>query len=92
MTMGRQGELFNMEVFYIALTGFFCITSFVIGAKVKQKVDKGETIETPNLNPLKAIRDSQVRKEVERKQEKLNTVLRNIDRYDGTSRGQEDVK
>jgi hypothetical protein len=81
-----------MEALYIALTGFFCIVSFVIGAKVKQKVDKGETIETPNLNPFKAIRENQVRKEMEKNQEELNKVLRNIDRYDGTSRGQEDVK
>lgn len=79
-------------VLYLALFGFFNLVCFIIGAKVGQKVDKGETIETPNLNPLKAIRDSQARKEAEIKQEKLNTVLRNIDRYDGTSRGQEDVK
>jgi hypothetical protein len=77
---------------YIALTGFFCIASFVIGAKVKQKFDKGETIETPNLNPLKAIRDNRARKEAEKEEENLKKVLRNIDRYDGTSRGQEDVK
>jgi hypothetical protein len=31
------------------------------------------------------------RKEMQIKQDKLDTVLRNIDRYDGTSRGQEDV-
>ena len=45
----------------------------------------------PNLNPLKAYRENQARKEVEKKQSELEKIMRNIDRYDGTSRGQEDV-
>lgn len=81
-----------MEALYIALTGFLNIACFIIGAKVGQTIVKGEEVKiTPNLNPFKAYRESQARKEVQMKQDKLETVLRNIDRYDGTSRGQEDV-
>ena len=80
-----------MEALYIAVVGLFNIVCFIIGAKVGQTVSKGEKVEMPNLNPLKAIRDSQARKEAEIEQEKLDKVLRNIDRYDGTGRGQEDV-
>jgi len=80
-----------MEALYIALTGLFNIVCFVVGAKVGQTI-KDEKIEMPQLNPLKAIRESQARKEAEREQDKFNTVLRNIDRYDGTSRHQEDVR
>lgn len=79
------------EALLLALTGFLNISCFIIGAKVGQTVSKGEKVEMPNLNPLKAVRESQARKEAEIKQDKLNTVLRNIDRYDGTSKGQEDV-
>jgi len=81
-----------MEALYIALTGLFNIVCFVVGAKVGQTIVKDEKIEMPQLNPLKAIRESQARKEAEREQDKFNTVLRNIDRYDGTSRHQEDVR
>ena len=80
------------EVLLLAITGLFNIICFVIGAKVGQTIVKGEKVETPNLNPFKAYRENQVRKEAEMKQGKLDTILRNIERYDGTSRGQEDVK
>lgn len=81
-----------MELVLVTLTGFLCICCFIIGAKVGQTVSKGEKIETPTLNPFKAIRENQARKEVEREEEKRNKILRNIERYDGTGKGQEDVK
>lgn len=80
------------EVLLLAITGLFNIICFVIGAKVGQTIVKGEKVETPNLNPFKAYRENQARKVAEMKQDKLDTILRNIERYDGTSRGQEDVK
>ena len=80
-----------MTVLLTALTGFFCICSFVIGAKVGQTVAKGEDIKTPNIDPFKAYRNKEAKKEAKIKQDKLEKVLRNIERYDGTSRGQEDV-
>ena len=80
-----------MTALYIALTGFFCIVCFVIGANVGQSVSKGEKVEIPKLNPAKAYREREARKEAEKKQKELEKVLRNIDRYDGTSKGQEDV-
>lgn len=93
--MAKQEELFrgkDMGIVLVALTGFFNICCFFIGAKVGQAVSKGEKVEMPNLNPFKAIRENQARKEVEREEEKRNKILRNIERYDGTSKGQEDVK
>lgn len=80
-----------MEVLLLAVTGLLNITCFVIGAKVGQTVSKGENVKTPNLNPLKAYRENRAKKAVEIEQEKRNKVLRNIERYDGTSKGQEDV-
>ena len=80
-----------MELLTILATGTLCIVCFFIGAKVGQKVSKGETIETPTLNPLKAIRERQDRKAAEEAQERYDTILRNIERFDGTERGQEDV-
>lgn len=75
----------------LAISGLFNILCFIIGAKVGQSVAKGETISTPNFNPLETIRKNQARKEVSKEEDKKNAILRNIERYDGTGRGQEDV-
>lgn len=78
-----------MELLLIAIVVVSNILCFSIGAKVGQKVIKGESIEFPD--PMKAVREHQARKEAEKEQSKLDTIRRNIDRYDGTGYGQEDV-
>lgn len=75
----------------LAISGLFNILCFVIGAKVGQSVAKGETISTPNFNPLETIRKNQAKREASKEEDKKNAILRNIERYDGTGRGQEDV-
>lgn len=67
------------------------IACFLIGAKVGQMVVKDEPIEVKLPDPLKAIRENEERKEAKREQDKLETIMRNIDNYDGTGNGQEDV-
>ena len=67
------------------------VVCFLIGAKVGQKVDKGEDIELPSVNPMKTYRDAQERKQAEREADKLDRILQNIEAYDGTSIGQKDV-
>lgn len=64
---------------------------FFIGSKLRQKVDKGETITLPSLDPMKAYRERQEKRKAEETQTKLDNVMHNIDVYDGTSRGQRDV-
>lgn len=80
-----------MEIALIVAVGTLCIACFLIGAKVGQQVSKGEDIKTPTVNPMKAIRERQDRKAAEAEQNKIDTILRNIEVYDGTERGQEDV-
>lgn len=86
-----------MEAIFIILimliVGALNIACFFIGAKVGQTVAKGETLKAPEvkLNPINAIREHEERKEAKRKQERTETILRNIDNYNGTSSGQEDV-
>lgn len=67
------------------------IVCFFVGAKVGQTVSKGEDITMPSVNPLKAIREHNARKEADMEQNRIETILSNIDRYDGTARGQKDV-
>lgn len=79
-------------VLTILMTGTLCCVCFLIGAKVGQKVSKGEAVELPSVNPIRAIKESREQKEAEMEQDKLDTILRNIERYDGTGKGQEDVR
>ena len=80
-----------VTILIILTVGILNIGCFFIGAKVGQKVVKGEPIEIPSLNPLKAYREAQDRKEAEREADKLDTILQNIEAYDGTGAGQKDV-
>ena len=81
-----------METILTILTvGILNVGCFFIGAKVGQKVVKGEPIEIPSLNPMKAYREAQDRKQAEREADKLDTILQNIEAYDGTGAKQKDV-
>ena len=71
--------------------GIMNILCFFIGAKIGQKVVKGETIEMPKIEPIKAIREYNESKEVVKQQERERIINENIDNYDGTSLGQQDV-
>ena len=80
-----------MEVVTILAMGFVCAACFLIGAKVGQTVAKGEPVEMPEVNPVKAVKDFRAKKEAEMEQDKINIIMRNIESYDGTPYGQEDV-
>ena len=78
-------------VLLLAIASLSNVACFVIGAKVGQKVAKDEPIETPAVNPFKAYREMQQQKEEEAAKNKIDTILRNIDNFDGYGYGQEDV-
>jgi hypothetical protein len=81
-----------METVLLILTvGTLNVVCFLIGVKVGQKVVKGEEVELPSLNPMKAYREAQDRKQAEREADRLDTIMQNIEAYDGTSAGQKDV-
>ena len=80
-----------MEALLLLIMGVTNVFCFMIGAKVGQKVVKGEEIELPTVNPLKAVREQQSKREAEMEQEKVETILRNLEAYDGTSNGQKDL-
>lgn len=80
-----------MEIALILTVGAMCIISFTVGAKVGQKVVKGEDIQLPNINPVEAYRKHEERREANREKERIDTILANIDSYNGTPIGQKDV-
>lgn len=80
-----------MEILLAITVGALCIGCFLIGAKVGQTVSKGEAIELPSINPLEAYRNHEAKKEAQAEQERIDTIMRNIETYDGTGNNQEDV-
>ena len=84
-----------MEVLLIiavtAIVAASNIVCFMIGAKVGQKVSKGEEVKLPNVNPLEAYRAHKEKAEAQHQQSKIETILGNIDSYDGTGNGQKDI-
>lgn len=78
-------------ILLITVVALINVLSFTIGARIGQKVVKGEKIELPKVNPMEAYRELQEKKEVEKEKDKIETIMRNIEKYDGTAKGQEDV-
>jgi hypothetical protein len=59
----------------------------ILGAKLGRK----EEIKVPELNPVKAIQEYKSQKETQRELDKMETILQNIENYDGTANNQTDV-
>lgn len=78
-------------VLIVLVTGALCVACFFVGAKVGQKVSKGEEIKLPSPDPIKAIREHKDKKKADNESKRLEVIMQNIDNYDGTSRGQKDV-
>jgi hypothetical protein len=76
----------------VCLTNVVC---FILGAKVGQMAARGEPVSVSVPNPISAAIERKERKEemeeVNREREKIDTILENIDNYDGTPFGQKDV-
>lgn len=78
-----------MKILLALVVSTLNIVCFFIGANIGQKSVKGEDIKLPNL--YKSAAEYQNRKEAKKQQDKVDTILQNIENYDGTGRGQKDV-
>ena len=78
-----------MEALLLAVMAISNIFCFMIGAKVGQKVVRGETVELPD--PVKAIQEHKSIREYNKAMGEYETVLENVEKYNGTSIGQRDV-
>ena len=79
-----------MEVIILTIViGTLNIACFFIGAKIGSAVAKGESIETPS--PIKAVHEYKEHREQSKRQRKIDTIMENIDNYDGTEIGQKEI-
>lgn len=73
-------------VVFICLSNVACL---IAGAKIGQKAYRGEDIKLPDpVAKVQSFKDSQ---EYKKEQEAIDTMMHNIDVYDGTGLGQKDV-
>lgn len=80
-----------MDALTILALGFINLACFLMGAKVGQTVSRNETVELPTMNPVEIYRKNAAKREAQKEQNRLDTILQNIENYDGTGRGQADV-
>lgn len=81
-----------METIEVLCLMAFNLFSILIGIILGQKLSKGREIK---LNPVKAIKEeikeNKVSKEENLKKRRIDTMLQNIDSYDGTGLGQKQI-
>lgn len=78
-----------MEVLLMAVLAASNILCFTIGAIVGQRVAKGNEVQIPSVT--KAYRERRERKKADEQRDRYETILHNIDNYDGTPYNQKDV-
>lgn len=66
------------------------IVCFMLGAYVGTRVVKGEKIEIPN--PVKIVQEHKAKVAEDEKLKEIETIISNIEKYDGTPNGQKDVR
>ena len=81
-----------METILLILSiGLINALCFILGAKIGQKVVRGESIEIPLKTPSEALREAKSNFEYRKMQERDQVIADNIDNYDGTGIGQKDI-
>lgn len=79
-------------IILVLLMGGMNLLAFLIGARTAQKVDKGEEIQLPSINPMQVYKEHREQIEANKAQEEMNIMLENINNYDGTGNRQRDIK
>lgn len=77
-------------IILVLLMGGLNLLAFLIGARTAQKVDKGEEITLPSINPMEIYRKREEQRENDEKQKEHETNMYNINNYTGDSTGQKD--
>ena len=78
---------------FLLLVGMQNMICVIIGLKIGLALNKGESFSLPN--PIKEYANQQVKRQAEKEaraeQDRISTIWKNVENYDGTANGQEDV-
>lgn len=78
-------------ILFTSITTFFNICCFLFGIHVCQKIQNGQEIKTPKIEPIKTIKEFNANRETKKEVERARIINENIDNYNGTSIGQQDI-
>lgn len=82
-----------MNVLIILVVCIANILCFYIGARIGQKIIRDEEVTLPN--PVREVQEQvqeyREKRKAKEEQDRLDVILANADRYDGTGYGQQDV-
>lgn len=73
----------------IIITTLMNMCCFLVGVITGFKTIKGENVKLPN--PIKTVKEFKINREVEKEIQREKIINENIDNYDGTSLGQQDI-
>ena len=71
--------------------GVFILVAYSLGLKNGQRISKNEEVVMPNINPVKVVTEEIEKHEEKKKQQAYEIMMSNIDNYDGTGLGQQDI-
>ena len=71
--------------------GVFILLSYTLGIRNGQKLSKNEEIKLPEVNPITIVNNEKEKYEERKKQDALEVMLENIENYDPTGKGQQDI-
>lgn len=78
-------------VLFCCVFGLFIMASYTLGLRNGQKLARKEEVKMPNLNPIEIV-NNQIEKHEERKEQSvIDIMMENINNYDGTGIGQQDI-
>lgn len=80
-----------MTILISILISTINLLCFYFGVRIGQKVAKKEEIKIEGLNPVKVIETINQSNEDRKEQERMRIIAENIDNYDGTGLGQQDI-
>ena len=67
------------------------MASYTLGLRNGQRLARKQEVKMPEVNPVKVVKEIKENKELEKEQDVLETILNNIDIYDGTEAGQKEI-
>ena len=80
-----------MTILISILISTINLLCFYFSIRIEQKAAKKEEIKIEGLNPVKVIDTINQSKEDKKEQERMRIIAENIDNYDGTGLGQQDI-
>lgn len=80
-----------METILIVAVSALNIACFLVGSTVGMKISRGEPVEAPKRTFDKERMERESKQALQEEQNRMDIILHNVEVYNGTAQGQQDV-